>query len=407
MNRYVPLAVGCVLAVGWLPAMASASPAPTLRQVRTSASVTLNPAGGVLTQVAAISLPAGPWTVTTNATAVNFGAGDFVRCQLRKSGVLMDGGATVFLANRVAGIANAGTLAPTAPVTVALLCGHDHTAAAGQFYLDPGATITAVRGGPIVGPGLSGTKPTVVQSRSTTSLSLSQVSTRTIAQIKLAAGTWSLNGIVTAVNFGDFDWAACSFTSTSGSLVDSFREVGTNGTDAAAANVDLEGSATVPAGGATVRLSCSSAFTSGVYVDPGASITATRTAATIAPIGTLNLNDGPGVQTTVASRSLPAGTWRIRASVSVGNHNSNSSWGGGRDFVRCRLLAGGTMIDGGATAQLTADSVIEDVVNAGTYHATAAWTLKETCSHDAAHTGDGHWSTHTGDLQAISGGTLG
>jgi hypothetical protein len=106
---------------------------------------------------------------------------------------------------------------------------------------------------------------------------------------------------------------------------------------------------------------------------------------------------------------MPAGTWPIRSTLTVGHHAANNGWGGGtRDFVRCWLLAGSTVIDGGATVEITAGSVIDDVVNARVYQSSTAWTLKESCSHDAIYTGgDGHWSTDSGDLRLISGGILG
>ena len=89
-----------MLLLGLLPGMAAASGAPNVLQVRTTTDVTLPDPGGTLLAVKSLALPAGSWTVTANLTAVNFGAGDFIRCQLQDNGTLFSGGSTVYLANR-------------------------------------------------------------------------------------------------------------------------------------------------------------------------------------------------------------------------------------------------------------------------------------------------------------------
>ncbi len=137
-------------------------------QAQTSVAVDLNNTGGVQTQIESLVLNSGSWTVTSNLTAIDFGSGDFVRCHLQAGATDIDGGATVFLADRVAGIVNAGTMVASKKVTIGLFCDHDKNAAtANQFYIDPGATITAVEGGPIQAPGMTVSKPKVVEARTT------------------------------------------------------------------------------------------------------------------------------------------------------------------------------------------------------------------------------------------------
>jgi hypothetical protein len=147
--------------------------------------------------------------VTSNLTAINFGAGDYVRCQLQANGRLIDGGATTNLANRVSGLVDAAALVAHGTVTVAVLCDHDHNAGSlGQFYIDPGATVTAVKGGPISAPGITSSgAPVVVESRTTASVPLANTGTAPVTSVPLAAGTWAITANASAVNFSDFDWA--------------------------------------------------------------------------------------------------------------------------------------------------------------------------------------------------------
>ena len=396
------------ITLGMTPSLAWAK-SPTVVQVRTSVSVPLSDAGATLLQVEAVTLPAGSWTITTNATAVNFGAGDYVRCNLQTGGSVIDGGATVYLANRVAGIVNAAAIDLNSSATVGLFCDHDHAAAShGQFYMDPGVTMTAVKGGPIKAPGISGTNPNVVESRSTKIKALKESQPVKVASVKLSPGTWTLTAGGSAVNFSSFDWAACDFTASAGTVTQSFTFVGTESTDATVANLDLEGKATVPAGGATVELDCFSEFTTGVYIDPGATVTATKVSVKSSELAShVQLSDAAGVSTPVFTATMPAGAWRVRSGVTVGNLNSNNSVGGPRDFLRCRLLANGAGIDGGATAEITENSALQEIVNAGSFTSSKQWTLTLTCSHDAAHSGDGHWDAFNGDLGAVNQGPIG
>jgi hypothetical protein len=393
--------------VGPLATSASAASPPVV-QVDTAAAVYLSNSGSAQTQVESVVLSAGSWTITSNLTAINFGDGDFVRCHLQSDSTTIDGGATVFLANRVANIVNAGTVVTSKKSTMALFCEHDKSAAiANQFYIDPGATITAVEGGPIEGPGSSVSKPTVVEERSTASTPLSENSLAPVTSVTLPKGKWVLKANGSGVNFSDFDFVACTMGTSAGSVSANFADAGTDGTDAAAADLDLEAKASVPAGGATVTLYCESEYSTSPYIDAGATLTATKTAATAVAFSPMAISDTGGTLTTIAVKTMPAGSWRITSEVGFGYRNPNNSWGGGADFVRCELEAGAHVIGSAQTQEITQLDYIQVIVDSATYTSSKSWTLKEACSHDATNTGTGQWSDDQGDLVAIDQGPIG
>jgi hypothetical protein len=402
---FVWVTVG-VLTFVFLPA-AAASTQPAVVQVRSTAKVTLPDAAGTLQQVEAVTLGKGSWTVTSNLTAINFGAGDFVRCQLQANGRLIDGGATTYLADRVSGVVNAAALVAHGTVTVAVLCDHDHNAVSpGQFYIDPGATVTAVRGGPISAPGVTSSgAPVVVESRTTASVTLANTGSALVTSVSLAAGTWAITANASAVNFSDFDWASCYLTATSGTGT----SVGTGGDDSTVSEVDVEASANLPLGG-LVALVCRSTFASNVYIDAGATLTATKVASSAmksAVIPQTALPDVGGSQEAVLTQKVPAGAWRVRTEVQAGNMFSNGGFGGDvSDFIRCSLSANGAPIDDGATVLVTDNSTIDQVVNAGSFTSTKGWTLRLSCSHDIAEPGPGHWTVAQGNALAIKKGPI-
>lgn len=406
-KRWASLVLGGAMIVGPLAASASAASDPVV-QVQTSAAVDLSNTGGVQTQVESVVLSKGSWTITSNLSAINFGAGDFVRCDLRSDATAIDGGATVFLANRVANIVNAGTVVTTEKSTIALFCDHDKNAAtANQFYIDPGATITAVQGGPIKAPGVSASQPTVVEGRSTASTPLAENSFTPVTTIKVPQGKWAVHANGSGVNFSDFDWAYCVVSTSSGSVSDNYTEAGTDGTDAAAADLDLEAKATVPASGATLTLNCESDFSTTPYIDAGATLIATKTAATVVDVPQVEISDTGGTLTTLTTKTMPAGSWRITGEVGIEYRNPNNSVGGVRDFVRCQLQANGHIIGSSQTQEMTEEGNIQDIVDSANNTSSKSWTLGIACSHDAHNTGMGHWAVDQGDLAAVNLGPIG
>jgi hypothetical protein len=403
-HRFVLALCALTLGAWFVPSLATAAGAAgaTVVKARTTSKVTLSNTGGAFTTVESLLLDAGSWTVTSDVTAVNFGAGDFVRCHLQANGSTIDGGATTYLANRVAGLTNVGTLTVSSDSeTVAVVCGHDRNVST-QMYVDPGATMIAVSGGPISGPGVPATSTTAVaQARSTANTSVPKApATATAVTRALPSGTWAITADLTAVDFGGADIAECELVVSSGASVSAaFDQPGVGAADDTATRVDLEGVATMPSGGGSVSVACRSANGTAMYVDAGATLTATRTSASAVADHELTqttLSSTGGAQTTVGSVDLPAGTWRVRSFVNLG-------YLARRDFLRCTLMANGASIDGGATVEITPDSETEDVVSSGTFTASAKWTLSLVCSHDAGDTStSGHWMTFGGDIMAVN-----
>jgi hypothetical protein len=386
--------------------------APNVVQVRTSAPVTLPDAGATLMTVESVKLATGSWTVTSNATAVNFGAGDFVRCQLDAHGTLIDGGATTYLANRVGGLVETATLKANAPTTVALRCDHDHAATtANQFYFDPGVTLTAVRGGPIESPNVhTSASPVVVESRTTAQVPLTNTRRSPVTSVKLPNGRWAVTANATGVDFTEFDFFYCTLTvSSGGTITSSTPLVGIGSSDAIVSGLTVEATAVVPAAGGTVRLVCATDYGSNAYLDPGATLTATLVpqASNLMthPLSSVDLPDAAGVAGNVISKKMPAGAWRIQTAVVAGLRAPNNGYVPGSDFVRCSLWAGNTRLDGGATI-LGHGGYIEAIVNAGTYTAAAQWTLRLSCSHDFAATDGNHWTLLDGMAQGIRKGPI-
>ena len=398
-RRVVLVAMLAVVPLAGLNIAASpshaASPSPAaVVQARTGAAVSLADGGGLLTTVESVTLASGSWTVTSNATAVNFGAGDYVRCQLDVNNRLIDGGATTYLAGRVAGVVNAATWKSSTGFTVALLCEHDHDGTSQQFYFDPGVTLTAMRGGPISSTTVHGSgSPTVVQARTTSSVSVPR-SGAAVATAALPAGNWAILAKLSVVDFGNRDYIQCWTSGSPGVGVRSdFPLVGVSSTNTYVADLTVEADASVPSGGGTATLTCATTYNSPVYLDPGATITATLvprpnhlTDQFISGASGVQLADAGATPVDVATLPMHAGAWRVTTELSA-----QVGGGFGNDFVRCSLWAGTTMIDGGATVLVTYDSDIQEIVNAGSFTSSAAWTLRLSCSHDHPAPFSKHW----------------
>jgi hypothetical protein len=397
---FAPIAAG-VLTVGsvlsTVTAAHAATPAvgkPKVIQVRTASSVSLPDGGATLGAVESVSLPAGTWQVTTNLTAINFGAGDYVRCQIQAAGTRIDGGSTVYLADRVAGVVNMASLFAQQPTNVVVLCEHDSAAASsGQFYVDPGATITAV----------PTTSAKVVSGESTSQTTLNVSSPTEITSVSLPAGKWVLNSDASIVNFNGEDFDQCYLAPSAGSYRSDFTNIGSDPSDAIVANTEVQGTVTVPSMGSLVGLYCSARSTSGEYVDPGAAIVATKATGSFATLEPIDLPKAAGGSATLYSETVGKGTWRVTSAADFGNLQPNGAFAPGRDFLRCTLAANGTAISGGATVEITPDTYLGQDYNSGYYVAKGPWTLTLACSHDDVHRGSGEWAEFSGSVLAVKG----
>ncbi|MEQ1505755.1 MAG: hypothetical protein ABMB14_26205 [Myxococcota bacterium] len=124
----------------------------TSAELTTSSAATVLATDGSNTEAVATVLPAGNYALSAKATAVNFGAADYVRCVLLEDGAQLDA-STTLVGNAAPGFT--GELGPSAATlgvqsivtstgveTYSLSCGHDNVSA-GE-YLDPGAALLAV-----------------------------------------------------------------------------------------------------------------------------------------------------------------------------------------------------------------------------------------------------------------------
>lgn len=395
-----------------IPATAAGAP---VRQVRTSAGVALSDAATTPTTVERITLPKGSWTVTGDVTAINLGQGDFVRCQLLANGSPIDGGQDVYLQGRVGGLVDVGTVVARAAVTVAVSCDHDFPAQTpGQLSAQAGATLTAVEGGPIRAPGITATgSPTVVQSRTTSAVTLARNAYSAVTSISLPKGSWAVTANASAFNFSTdfaaFDFASCLVVGGKGTTITSnFASAGTDEIDALSTGLDVEAVASVTGATGSVILRCASDFSTTVSIESGATLTATKAPTTRqAFVSEVPLAAGAGVATVVAQTTVPAGPWRVRSELAVGNRLPNNSYGAATDSVRCGLLANGQPIDGGATELVTDASNYQVVVDAGSFTAASPWTLSLSCSHDAANTSGGTWTVLDGSIVGVDRGPIG
>jgi hypothetical protein len=407
--------IGAALALFVPPGSAFASAArPTVYSVRTGGTVTLADAGGVPTTIESMLIPRGAWTVTANVTAVDFGTGDFVRCTLQQDGTAFDGGATTYVDDTVADLTNSGALKTSAAATtVALVCGHDQNATSGsQFYLDPGATLTAVEGGPIKGATAAATTgPNVVQKRTTAQTPLGKATSTPVEQVRVDAGTWVFHVNLSLVNFSGFDFADCALFEHTDGIAS--QQVVVGDADVVVSNVSIQGARTF-ATTTTVKLACSASETTGVYVDPGATLIATR----VAPSDVVEgfdtkgvLPDTGGQNAVVFRQSMPAGAWRVSSAQTTVVSNPNNSIGGATDFVRCGLYSGGQLIDGAATVLISqgtdGGNYKQMIVESATHTAKKAWTLSLRCSHDVTISTGSHWLVYsTSPVVAIQQGPI-
>ncbi|MGI8751417.1 MAG: hypothetical protein ACR2MN_03740 [Acidimicrobiales bacterium] len=108
----------------------------------------------------------------------------------------------------------------------------------------------------------------------------------------------------------------------------------------------------------------------------------------------------------IQTEEVPAGAWRVRTDVVMGDLFPNNGIGPDVDFLRCHLDANGIAIDGGATELFTSESYLKGVVNAGSFTSSSSWTLTLSCSHDDKNTSGGKWTALYGGLVAVDKGPI-
>jgi hypothetical protein len=230
-----------------------------------------------------------------------------------------------------------------------------------------------------------------------------------VSTVALPAGNWAILANLTAVDFGSPDYVQCWIRASNGvGQRSDFPMVGVSSTNTYVADITVQAYASVPSGGGTATLSCATTYNSPVTLDPGATITATLVPLSNHLIDQFTQGDALGVPLAdpggtpldVVSVPMHAGAWRVTTELSA-----QLGDGFGTDFVRCSLWAGTTRIDGGATVLITPDSIIQEVVNAGSFTASANWTLRLSCGHDHPAPFLKHWFVY-GMVLAVNKGPI-
>lgn len=149
---------GSTIAGGIVHADSSAPAATVTDYVRSSSSNTnLSTVGGVNTTIVSVSLPAGSWVLSADATAVNFGPSDYTRCKIYNGSTFLTQ-ATTMVGDQslpgnmgpgayVASVGTIGTIKTATAVTASLECSHDNATPSGDAvpYIDADAVLWAHR----------------------------------------------------------------------------------------------------------------------------------------------------------------------------------------------------------------------------------------------------------------------
>jgi hypothetical protein len=142
------LAVGGVAYAGFTTVPSAATDAVA----ETSSSVPLSQSGGVPVTVTSLSLPAGSWVFSSEATLVSWSPSDYARCQITAGGNQIASGTTMVgdpnasgahgASTFVAGRGLIGSFRSSTPFDASLRCWHDADMDAPP-YIDPGAVLLA------------------------------------------------------------------------------------------------------------------------------------------------------------------------------------------------------------------------------------------------------------------------
>jgi hypothetical protein len=114
---------------------------------RTTQAKHLSTTGGTQLTLLSATLPAGSWVVTSELTAVDFFAGDFVRCNLQ-AGTTTIGAATTTVGGAntaVADIVVMGAIKSSSGFSLTVKCAHDQNTPSGSLppYFDARAVLWA------------------------------------------------------------------------------------------------------------------------------------------------------------------------------------------------------------------------------------------------------------------------
>lgn len=149
--------------VGYAASNLTVPPGTTDALVESPANMNLSTTGKKSVVVDQMSLPAGSWVLSSEATVVNFGPSDYVRCEVYAGGHQIASGATMvgngaLTGGRgpgayLAGRGLLGSVTSNGPFIAVLYCSHDNSTPSGQPapYVDAGAVLWAHAAGTLDG----------------------------------------------------------------------------------------------------------------------------------------------------------------------------------------------------------------------------------------------------------------
>jgi hypothetical protein len=371
---------------------ALAAAATKVASVHTTASFAM-PAPG-MTVVQSIVLGPGAWTVMAKASAINFSTSDFVRCEILDftDNIALDSATYSVGSGTTAGgvITDLATLSvPTGTSTkVEQLCGHD-SAAGNSAYLDPEASLV----GFIAQGGLASNLAAARTSGSTT---LTGTPT-TLLSLALPVGNYAVGFKYTAVAFDGPASAACGLQDEPGFNSAAIATVGPGGPSAATSasfgytqiaggtfSIQLQCWDYVGGG-----------RTSTAYLDPSVVLWARKVTsvsgvregcgATLIASGTSDLVVmrrafstclvSPGYPTRLSAAPIAKGNW-----VAVGGESDLRPSSGG-DFARCELRDSAGHVNSTATGDVPL--VDASITLLATIKSAYPTQVYESCSRDS------------------------
>ena len=183
-----------------------------------------------------------------------------------------------------------------------------------------------------------------------TALSAAGATPVLVTSVIVPAGNWLVTAKTTAVNFAGADYVRCNIKAGATLLDGGTTLVGnasggpTGETGPSAATIVMQGLASTTSI-QTVTLNCEHDFAiAGEYIDPGAALRVVPATGALAATTTAStsLSASGATPVTVASVSVPAGSWSVSAKATGVNF-------AGADDVRCDVKAASTLVDGATT----------------------------------------------------------
>jgi hypothetical protein len=203
----------------------------------------------------------------------------------------------------------------------------------------------------------------------------------TVAGLDVPPGVWAINAESSVINFDAADYVRCALFGDGAQIDASTVFVGGASTTPYAAVSNL--AVFTAAGASRIELRCThdSTLAAGtrLYIDPSASMVATRASGVVSASTAVSSVLTPPAQ--VTSVNLPPGTWLVQSKSSVVNF-------GALDYVRCSLLSGAASVDGTTTTVggSPGSPAVATARNVAVVTVSSATTVSLHCSEDGSST---------------------